>query len=159
MTMAKQMPGAIIRPIPNLHGIMAHDNHLSMVTCRKFWKLHRYQRGNHLYARAGSKIFSPGIVVTARENFYVAVQPAHPFCEMSHVTKRKISEMVDSILFSHDTIPFFNHDRIHLVHALKWTIEIRDRVFIIKMCIGGKECSHDSHLIFFARFTRFGHAL
>src|SRR5687768_12358793 len=86
------------------------------------------------------------MVVTARENFYISIQLAYPFCKMVNIIKRKISEMVDSIIFGNNAIPFFDHYNIHLVHAFKWTIEILNCIFIVEMCIGGKECLHDKHL-------------
>ena len=69
------------------------------------------------------------------EDFYVSVQLADPLPKMADVIQRKITEMVDSIILSNDAVPFFDHNRIHLVHAMKWTIEILEAVRIVEMCI------------------------
>jgi len=35
----------------------------------------------------------------------------------------------------------------HIVHALKWTIEVLNGKLIVKMCIRSKECLHTMHLM------------
>src|SRR6266516_1027055 len=86
------------------------------------------------------------MVVAARKNFYISIQLAYPLFKMANIIKRKVSELVDRIIFSNDTIPFFDHYNIHLVHASKWTIEILNCILIVEVCIRGKECLHDKHL-------------
>lgn len=61
---------------------------------------------------------------------------------MMNIIQRKISEMIDHITFSHDVVPPFDHDGIHLIYALKGALEVFYGVFIIEVCIGSKEGLH-----------------
>jgi hypothetical protein len=43
--------------------------------------------------------------------------------------------MVDRIMFGDNAVPFFDHDRIHLIHAFKGAVEILNRVLIVEVGI------------------------
>lgn len=83
--------------------------------------------------------------MTARQNLDPSMQLAGPFRKMLNTLQRKISEMVDGILFTHYTVPSLDHDGIHLLHAPKGMMEIFNGMFIVEVGIGGKEGWHKEH--------------
>ena len=63
--------------------------------------------------------------MTAGKNFDISIQLVHPLCEMANIIKCEISEMVNNVVFLDDLIPPFDHDTIHLVHALELVVDLQ----------------------------------
>ncbi len=132
---------------------MAEDNHLRLSCHPYLWKFYGHERRDHLNFLAGYKILEPRLIVATRQDLYVPVQLTCPFCEMAQILECEISKMVDNIILANNVIPLFHHDSIHLVDTPKWTIEILNGVFIIKMCIRSEECLHNKHKNLMYRFS------
>ena len=121
---------------------MAQDDHLRRRSRPDFWKFQRHQGQDHLDVFSNYKVLQPRMIMTPGKKLYVSIQPACPLRKMVNILQRKIAEMIDSVLLANYTIPILDHNRIHLVHVLEWTIEIGNAVLVSEMGIRCKECLH-----------------
>src|SRR5215510_651175 len=135
MTVTEQVPGTLIRSVPGPHCVMAEHNHLRFTCASKIRNLQRYEWCEQLNLLARDEVLEPGLIVAARQDSYVSVQLTSPCRKVAQTLESEIAQVVHHILLYNHMVPPLHHDSIHRLYTLKGTTEIRNGIFVIKVCV------------------------
>lgn len=127
--MAIQMPVAVMRFVPDTHGVMAQDDPLLTM-------LDGMEMVDTREARLNLECF---LFVVADDEVNVAVEPRDVVIGRLH---GEVAEMVNSVVRSDDRIPVANQILVHRVDGTVRTIAVFDDVSVPEMGVASEENWH-----------------